>query len=66
MPDNNRETKIELTDIEKIFENQRNAIPNRFIAVLLDEFIIMPNHVHGILIVKQLDHGKSAGKCPWN
>ncbi len=51
--DNNRKTQIDLTDIGHIIEKQWNEIPNRFIGVSLDEFIIMPNHVHGILIVKQ-------------
>jgi len=28
-------------------------IPNHFPHAILDEFIIMPNHVHGIIIIKQ-------------
>ncbi|GAB4506420.1 MAG: transposase [Anaerolineales bacterium] len=28
------------------------AIPGRFENVLLDEFIVMPNHVHGIIVIQ--------------
>jgi len=42
-----------LTEIGKIIENTWNEIPNQFDSVSLDEFIIMPNHVHGIVIIKQ-------------
>ena len=27
------------------------AIPDHFPHVLLDEFVVMPNHVHGILVI---------------
>jgi REP element-mobilizing transposase RayT len=38
--------RIELTEIGKIIENEWNEIPNQFDTVSLDEFIVMPNHVH--------------------
>ena len=44
---------MKLTEIGKIIENTWNEIPNQFDSVSLDEFIIMPNHVHGIVIIKQ-------------
>ncbi len=31
------------------------ALPSRFRGVILDEFIIMPNHIHGILIIDCAD-----------
>ncbi|PKO05893.1 MAG: hypothetical protein CVU41_09725 [Chloroflexi bacterium HGW-Chloroflexi-3] len=31
--------------------HQWNKIPQRFLNVELDEFIIMPNHIHGIIII---------------
>mgnify|MGYP003993017095 FL=1 len=34
-------------------------IPNIFPFVTLDEFVVMPNHVHGILII---DHGLRNGR----
>jgi REP-associated tyrosine transposase len=30
-------------------------IPTKFENVVLDEFIVMPNHVHGIIIITQMD-----------
>jgi len=36
-----------------------NAIPGHFQGVELDEFVVMPNHVHGILIIH--DHGRGTG-----
>jgi putative transposase len=31
------------------------ALPSRFCNVILDEFIVMPNHIHGILIIDCAD-----------
>lgn len=31
------------------------ALPSRFCGVILDEFIVMPNHIHGILIIDCAD-----------
>ena len=31
-------------------------IPNHFSFVLIDSFVIMPNHIHGILIINKLDN----------
>ncbi len=33
--------------IQKAWEN----LPNHYPAVILDEFVIMPNHIHGIIII---------------
>ena len=46
--DNNH---INLTQIGKIIDNQWNDIPNRYNNIILDQYIIMPNHIHGILII---------------
>jgi len=34
-------------------------IPNHFTMVTLDEFVVMPDHVHGILIIGQSDVGNA-------
>ncbi len=39
-------------------------IPNHFPFVRLDEFIIMPNHVHGIIIIDKSDAGDENAKTP--
>jgi hypothetical protein len=35
----------------KMLEEQWDNLPKRFETVVLDEFIVMPNHVHGILVI---------------
>ena len=40
-----------LNDSGKITKNCWLDISNHFLNTLLDEFIIMPNHLHGIIIV---------------
>ena len=45
-----RETKI-----GKIAEKYWINIPNHFPFVILDQFVIMPNHIHGILFFNKTD-----------
>jgi len=42
-------TKLYSTQIGKIAEKYWMDIPNHFPFVVLDKFVIMPNHMHGIL-----------------
>ena len=56
-----RTIEIELTEIGRIIENQWNEIPNQFESVSLDQFIIIPNHVHGIVII---NHRADARPAP--
>jgi REP element-mobilizing transposase RayT len=37
--------------LRRIVEAQWHSIPERFSGVLLDEYVIMPNHVHGIIFL---------------
>lgn len=46
--------KMVLNDLGKMAEKYWQEIPVHFPFVNLDEFIIMPNHVHGIIAI---DHG---------
>jgi REP element-mobilizing transposase RayT len=43
--------KMILNECGQIALNCWNEIPNHFPHVSLDEFIIMPNHIHGIIII---------------
>jgi len=43
---------VELSDIGRIAEECWKNIPVHFPYVELDEFVIMPNHVHGIIVIK--------------
>ncbi|MBI4650145.1 hypothetical protein HY745_02450, partial [Candidatus Desantisbacteria bacterium] len=42
----------EITTIGKIAQKYWLEIPNHFPFVILNEFVIMPNHIHGILIIE--------------
>ena len=44
-----------LNGIGKIAEKYWLKIPKHFDFVVLDEFIIMPNHIHGIIIIDKND-----------
>ena len=41
--------EMNLSKLGKVAEEHWKAIPNHFENVSLDEFIVMPNHVHGVL-----------------
>ncbi|MDY7393827.1 transposase [Aureibaculum sp. 2210JD6-5] len=43
------EGKMELNDAGKMIENEWLALPERFKNIILHEFVVMPNHFHGIL-----------------
>ena len=47
--------KIMLSDIGKITNQYWQEIPDHFLNVRLDKYIIMPNHVHGIIIITEKD-----------
>ena len=42
---------LQLSDVGCIVEKCWAEIPNHFPHVVLDEYVIMPNHIHGIIII---------------
>ncbi|MCD6585624.1 MAG: hypothetical protein J7K96_07675, partial [Desulfobacteraceae bacterium] len=46
---------MQLSDIGKMAEKYWQEIPNHVPFVKLDEFIVMPNHIHGIVIIEKND-----------
>jgi REP element-mobilizing transposase RayT len=56
--------KMNLTETGKIASEFWHKIPNHIPFVLLDEFVVMPNHIHGIAIIDK-KHGeiKNIGGC---
>ena len=53
---------VELSEIGKIAHDFWIEIPNHFPFVELGEFVIMPNHVHGIITInKKHENVKTAG-----
>jgi len=45
--------KMQLSDIGRCAEKCWNEIPEHFPFVILDGFVVMPNHVHGIIIINK-------------
>lgn len=41
-----------LNEFGKIAENCWSAIPKHLPSVELDEFVVMPNHIHGIVVIE--------------
>ena len=42
---------IKLSKLGQIIDHQWNDIPNQYENIELDEYVIMPNNIHGILII---------------
>ena len=40
-----------------------NDLPQHYINVCLDAFVVMPNHIHGILVLKGTTEYKMKSKC---
>jgi putative transposase len=49
-------TLLQPTNIGKIANQYWTEIPNHFPFVILDEFVIMPDHVHGLIYFNKPDH----------
>ena len=49
------EFKFTLSEGGKIAERCWNEIPQHYPNVELDEFVIMPNHVHGVIVITHTD-----------
>ena len=47
--------KMILTDIGKFAQKYWYEIPQHFPFVKLDAFVVMPNHIHGIIIIDKTD-----------
>ncbi|HMG13962.1 MAG TPA: hypothetical protein VK590_00875, partial [Saprospiraceae bacterium] len=65
------ENKMQLNEMGHIAEKYWTEIPKHFLCVELDQFVIMPNHVHGIIIIdkpennldKLVIHEKDTRQC---
>ncbi len=45
--------EMHLNDVGKVIQSTWNTLPGRFPHVELDEYVIMPNHIHGIIIIEE-------------
>ena len=49
--------QIELNEFGNIAKNEWLKLPERFKYIKLDVFVIMPNHLHGIIIINDINLG---------
>ncbi len=52
--------RMQLSEIGEIAQKCWFEIPNHFPFVILDAFVVMPNHVHGIIVINKNDDGNAA------
>lgn len=55
---------IYLNDAGSLIRDGWSRIPNRFATVTLDPFVVMPNHIHGILLLEsgELERSRSLSR----
>lgn len=58
-----RDGEMRLNKLGKIVNYYWMEIPKHYSCVQLDEYIIMPNHIHGIIIINTVEN-VGTGQCP--
>jgi REP element-mobilizing transposase RayT len=53
--------EMRLNDAGRMALSEWEALPRRFPTIDLDAFVIMPNHVHGIIVITQTPIGATTG-----
>jgi REP element-mobilizing transposase RayT len=49
---------MQLSELGEMAQRYWMEIPDHFPFVILDDFVIMPNHIHGIIIINKNDDGQ--------
>ena len=44
---------MRLSDLGEIVRSVWEAIPAHYQQVEIDEFVVMPNHIHGIIVINE-------------
>ena len=47
--------EVNLNELGNIVLNIWNSLPNKYSNIELDEFVIMPNHLHGIILITDVE-----------
>jgi len=53
--------QMSINDIGRIIWECWYDLPNHYSNLILDEFIVMPNHIHGIIRIIDLENGNVNG-----
>ncbi len=54
--------KMQLSEIGKNAQKYWCEIPEHFPFVILDEFVVMPNHLHGIVVINKTNDGNNGNQ----
>ncbi|MBD2692812.1 transposase [Anabaena catenula] len=49
------QNEVHLNELGNIVLNVWDSLPNKYSNIELDEFVIMPNHLHGIIIITDVE-----------
>ena len=60
----NRELYFDRDDVKQIIDTQWLELKNKYPNIDLDEYIVMPNHIHGIIVIN--DIGRCRGEPLWS
>jgi len=56
-----RELSLKAEPVREAIRSTWCGLPTRFPGVELDEFVIMPNHIHGIIVMRESGAGSDLG-----
>ena len=54
--------EMAINQIGKIVNDQWFQLPGRFNGIQLGAFVVMPNHIHGIISIEKSTSGQTIGK----
>lgn len=60
----NRELYFDRDDVKQMIDTQWLELKNKYPNIDLDEYVIMPNHIHGIIVIN--DIGRRRGEPLWS
>jgi REP element-mobilizing transposase RayT len=55
----NRQLSMETPAVSAVVTMAWQELPSHFLGVEVDAFVVMPNHVHGVLVVTRTDPGQA-------
>jgi REP element-mobilizing transposase RayT len=47
--------EVNLNELGNIVLNVWESLPNKYSNIQLDEFVIMPNHLHGVILITDVE-----------
>jgi len=56
--------EMKLNDMGQVVQECWNDLPNHYANIELDQFVVMPNHVHGIIIIMDISNVGAIHESP--